>query len=112
MKVSKLFQFFPGSALFWASSLRLFDEHMNWRPHVNKVCVQLVKYFSIFYNIRKQISQKLCHTLYHAFIFSRIQYGIEVYGTACKTILNQLQVTQNKLLKVPFNKNYGYHTDE
>ena len=30
----------------------------------------------------------------------------------CKTILNQLQVTKNKLLKVLFNKNYRYHTDE
>ena len=29
------------------------DEHMNWRPHVNKVCAKLAKYFSVFYNIRK-----------------------------------------------------------
>ena len=88
------------------------DEHMNWRSHVNKICAKLAKYFSVFYNIRKQIPQKLCHTLYYAFIYSRIQYGIKVYGTACKTILNQLQVTQNKLLKVLFSKNYRYHTDE
>ena len=55
--------------------------------------------------------EKLRKTLYYGFIYSRIQYGIEVYGSAAKTIINQLYVTQNKLLKVLFNKHYRYHTN-
>ena len=54
---------------------------------------------------------KLRKTLYYAFMYSRIQYGIEVYGSAAKTVIYQLYVTENKLLKVLFNKHYRYHTN-
>ena len=43
--------------------LGLVIEHMNWRPHVNKVCAKLAKYLNVFYNIRKQIPQNYA-TLY------------------------------------------------
>ena len=84
---------------------------MNWWTHINKLCSNVARYFSVFFNIRSYMPEKLRKTLYYAFIYSRIQYGIEVYGSAAKTIINQLYVTQNKLLKVLFNKHYRYHTN-
>ena len=87
------------------------DENMNWRTHINKLCSNVARYFSVFFNIRSYTLERLRKTLYYAFTYSRIQYGIEVYGSAAKTIINQLYVTQNKLLKVLFNKHYRYHTD-
>ena len=87
------------------------DENMNWRTHINKLCSNEARYFSVFFNIRSYMPEKLRKTFYYAFIYSRIQYGIEVYGSAAKTIINQLCVTQNKLLKVLFNKHYWYHTN-
>ena len=38
--------------------------------------------------------------IYYAFIYSRIQYGIEVYSSCSETHINRLQVIQNKLLKL------------
>ena len=87
------------------------DENMNWRSHINKLCSKLSMYFSVFYNVRNYMHEPLRKTLYYAFIYSRIQYGIEVFGSASKTVINQLHVTQNKLLKVLFNKKRRYHTD-
>ena len=87
------------------------DENMNWRTHINKLCSNVARYFSVFFNIRSYMPEKLRKTLYYAYIYYRIQYGIEVYGNATKTIINQLYVTQNKLLKVLFNKHYRYHTN-
>ena len=84
------------------------DENMNWRTPINKLCSNVARHFSVFFNIRSYMPEKLRKTLYYAFIYSIIQYGIEVYGSAAKTIINQLYVTRNKLLKVLFNKHYRY----
>ena len=64
------------------------DENMNWRTHINKLCSNVARYFSVFFNIRSYMPEKLRKTLYYAFIYSRIQYGIGVYGSAAKTIIN------------------------
>ena len=37
--------------------------------------------------------------LYDAFLYSKINYGLEVYGNTSSRIISQLQVMQNKLLK-------------
>ena len=84
---------------------------MNWRTHINKLWSNLARYFSVFFNIRSSMPDKLRKTLYYAILYSRLQYVIEVYRTATKTIINQLYVTQNKLLKVSFNKHHRYHTN-
>ena len=63
------------------------DENMNWRTRINKLCSNVAWYFSVFFNIRSYMPEKLRKTLYYAFIYSRIQYGIEVYGSAAKQLL-------------------------
>ncbi len=37
---------------------------------------------------------------YYAYIYSRIQYGIEVYGKASSTIMKTVQTQQNRALKI------------
>ena len=45
-------------------------------------------------------------------IYSKIKYGISVYGLAATKNVNKVQVIQNKLLKVLLNKNYRYSTNK
>ena len=44
--------------------------------------------------------------LYYAYIYSRIQYGIEMYGTASKKLMKKVQTKQNRAIKVLHNKNF------
>ena len=44
--------------------------------------------------------------LYYAYIYSRIQYGIEMYGTASKKLIKKVQTKQNRAIKVLHNKNF------
>ena len=46
------------------------------------------------------MSVKIARQLFFAFVYSRIQYGIEIYGNCAKETLSKLQVMQNKLLKL------------
>ncbi len=41
--------------------------------------------------------------LHYAYCFSRISYGIEVYGTSSKSYLRKIQVVQNRILKTLYN---------
>ena len=46
--------------------------------------------------LKKKNPQK---RLYYSFVYSRIAYGIEVYGSSNSALLTKIQVMQNKLLK-------------
>ena len=41
-----------------------------------------------------------CKTVYNAFIFSRLNYGSEIYVNTTKKYMQPLMVTQNKLLRI------------
>ena len=76
------------------------DEKLNWREHVYDLCKSLIKYFGIFNKVKYFVTSKLARQLYFAFIYSRINYGIEVYGVCAKSLMQKLQILQSKLLKL------------
>ena len=57
------------------------------------------------------VPEKLKKQLYYSFVYSRIAYGIEVYGSCNTTLLAKVQVMQNKLLKIVYNKDRRYSTN-
>ena len=60
----------------------------------------MLKYFGIFNHIKHFVNKKIIRQLYFAFVFSRIKYGIEVFGSCSKEQLHRLQVLQSGLLKL------------
>ena len=87
------------------------DENLTWNCHINELCSKLKRLFHIFYNIRNLLLKDNIKTIYYALIYSRIKYGISVYGQACDTKLKRIQTLQNQLLKVLSSKNYRFSTD-
>ena len=90
----------------------ILDEHLTWNNHITEVCNKLKRYFKIFYFIRNFVNIEQIRTIYYAFIFSRIKYGIPTFGFTDENKLKRLQVLQNKLLKVLLAKNYKYSTNK
>ena len=76
------------------------DETLNCNEYVNELCKSLIKYFGIFNHIKYKITPVVVRQLYYAFIYSRIKYGIELYGSNSASNMNKVQVIQNKLLKM------------
>ena len=58
---------------------------------------RVIKNFVHFQNKKK---------LYYAYAYSKISYGIEVYGLAAKEHINKLQIQQNRVLKILYNKDF------
>ncbi len=60
----------------------LLDDHLNWISHINFLCSKLTQILSAFKLIKNLIPYQYRQQLYYGFCYSRISYGIEVYGTA------------------------------
>ena len=88
------------------------DEDLSFNQHINEVCNKLKNLFHVFYSIRGFLSKENIRTLYYALIYSRIKYGIAVYGQAKASKMKRIQILQNKLLKVLAGKKYRYSTDK
>ena len=78
----------------------MLDEKMNWDEHINNVKSKLIKYVAIFNYMKTYVSKQLAMQLYYAFIFPHIKYGIETYGASSSGKVKQIQIIQNKLMKI------------
>ena len=90
----------------------LIDEHLTWKYHITELRNSLRRYFPVFYNIRSYLELENCRSIYYAYLYSRIKYGIPIYGMANSGDINQIQTLQNKLMKVLLRKNYMYPTNQ
>ena len=90
----------------------ILDENLTWNPHINDLCSKLKSLFHIFYYIRDYISKKEIQTIYYSLIYSRIKYGINIFGNAGSAKIKKIQTLQNQLLKVLSEKNYRYPTEK
>ena len=75
------------------------DEYLSWKHHVTQLCKNLMKYFGIFKKLRDSVPKQIARQLYYSFIYSRIDYGIQVYGSCSDTLLSKIQILSNKLVK-------------
>ena len=88
------------------------DENLTWNNHIIELSNKLKRLFHIFYNIRDYLTKENIKTIYYALVYSRIKYGISVYGQACENKMKKIQTLQNQLLKVLSGKNYRFSTDK
>ena len=89
----------------------LVQENLYWDPHVDNVCISLVKFVGIFNHVKHFGSKRIAHHLYISFNCSRIKYGIEVCGYCADTHLPKAQVMPIKLLKFLFQLDYRTSTN-
>ncbi len=77
------------------------DDKLTWESQIKYLIDQLVRYTGIFKLISKLVPTVCKKQLYYTNIYSRVQYGIEVFGQACaKQLKKKVQVMQNRLLKI------------
>lgn len=86
----------------------ILDKQLNWKQHIEKIKNKLTSLTGILRGIAKCLPRKIKYIIYNSLIKPHIDYLIEIWGTANKTNLNVLQISQNKLIKSLFN--YDFRT--
>ena len=88
-----------------------FDQHLNWNTHITNLCNSLKSCFPIFYSIRKYINLEQARAIYYTMVYSKIKYGLPIYGITSKENISKIQVLQSKLLKILTNKHSRFSTN-
>ena len=73
----------------------IIDEHLTWDTHIKELSNKLKRLFHVFYNIREHLSIDNIKTIYYTLIYSRIKYGITLYGQAAKNKINRILTIKN-----------------
>ena len=76
------------------------DANLTWKSHKKRIEKKLIKYTGIFRKVRYCLPSTCRKTVHTAFIFSRLNYGSEIYINTIKKYIHPLVVTQNKLLRI------------
>ena len=63
------------------------DENLNWKKHIHEIEKSLIKISNSFKIIKHKVPDANKLLLYYAYVYSKIQYGLEVYGSASETEL-------------------------
>ena len=74
--------------------------NLTWESHIKELDEKLIKYTGIFSKVRYCLPVACRKTVYNAFIFSRLNYGSEIYVKTKKKYIKPIMVAQNKLLGI------------
>ena len=77
-----------------------FDEKLNWDVHINNLSLQLARCSGLFCKLRYYAPKETLCLLYYSLVYSKINYGILTWGTASKTLLHNLEVKINRILRI------------
>ena len=82
------------------------DDNLKWSTHIHHLSLQLSRYSGIFYIIRDLIPFEVSKMLHYCFIYSRIQYGIIIWGNASKIYLKEFSVRLNNIMMLLRSQRY------
>lgn len=81
------------------------DSRLTWKEHLQYLKSKLVKYIRIFYMLRIVCNKQLMRSIYFAFINSKIEYGIEVWGGAYYTTVKPVAILQKAFIRIMLGRN-------
>lgn len=85
------------------------DKHLKWNERITELSKKIKRFIKKFYQIRKILNIKQLMMVYRALLES-LEYGLLVGGASYQNTINQLQIVQNYILGVAFNKHKYFST--
>ena len=89
----------------------IIDQNMLWKNQVDHVKKKVIKCLYLLKRLRPYINQYIALTFYKSIIQCHFDYCSVVWANALKTDLNQLQILQNRSLRIVMNVDYMYATN-
>lgn len=86
------------------------NQNLVWDPHITKMNAKISSATGLLYKFRNKFSTGTKILIYNSLIHSRLTYIPMIYGSRESSSLKQLQVAQNKALKLVFNLPLRYPT--
>jgi len=84
----------------------LIDETLSFKPHITELLTKLTKITNSFKIVKHYVPISNRKLLLEAYFMSRLQYGIEIYGSANNQLIHKLQIKQNRAIKTLYNLDF------
>ena len=78
----------------------LIDDGLNWDPRIKQLSLQLSKSSAIICRLRNFVDTETLKLLYYSLIYSRVQYGIILWGTATYTRKKEIVLRLNNIVRI------------
>ena len=82
----------------------IIQDNLKWNSHINYETQKINQCIPTFFCLRSLLNPSQLRTIYYVITYSRINYGIEIYGKTSKKLISTLQSSQNKLIKILLKK--------
>ena len=79
------------------------DHNLCWSSHINNLCVKLSSILGLLWRIKQYMSHEMKINFYNAFILSRIDYCLSIWGGASKVLMNKLYRIQKRAARIILN---------
>ena len=80
--------------------------------HIEYIFNKLLKFTGIFYKLRAKLSYDWLKSIYFAFVYPHILYGIEIYANTYISYLDKLMKLNNKILRIIQNQPFCSHVND
>lgn len=77
----------------------IIDENLNWKRHIQSVCLNLSKTCGILYRIRDNLTPEALRSLYYSLCYPYLIYCLSIWGCTWPTIVNKVYVAQKRILR-------------
>ena len=76
------------------------DNKLSWKDHISFVCRKVARGIGVIIKARKVLHNESLKCLYYSFIYPYMIYCNQVWGSACKTNIESLQVLQKRAVRI------------
>lgn len=88
------------------------DQHLRWNKHVDTLIKKLRGVLFKFKSLKQILNEDNLKIAYYGLVQSLLQYGIIAWGSVSRNYLQKLEIMQKRFLKLIFNKEYRYPTEQ
>ena len=78
----------------------LIDDGLNWERHIKQLSLQLSKSSALISRLRNFVDTETLKLLYYSLIYSLVQYGIMLWGTATYTRQKEIVLRLNNFVRI------------
>ena len=75
------------------------DNKLSWKAHINKICKKISKVCGMIYKLQHYVPLSTLKIVYFSLFHSHIQYSFLNWGRVSKSILYELKILQNKIIR-------------
>ena len=78
----------------------LLDQHLSWKYQVKSVSLKVSRGLGIIAKLKPFLKDDLIRNIYFSVVYSHLNYGIQAWGSADSSVLNKLEILQNKAVRI------------